>query len=429
MQKANKHYVIFLIGIQIFIAAMTMGLLLFSHFKVAVHNESVLREYALEQAQDEMKTRIENLIIRIDNYRENTKRSLNSWGIDLSEEEIEAVVKKTVYEEIHNASYKKNEYIWVNEILDFEGGENYAIRVIHPNLVETEGDYLSTNTTDIKGNLPYLDELNGIKENGEIFQSYYFKNKSDDRITEKLSYAKLYEPYNWIIATGTPMDDLFEYANELSVYSHETKRQIETSCFLLLLLALAMDITLVIWMQKNYQAKIAGYVYQETELDALTGAISRKYGEGLLEEAREKVGKIKGLNCLMIIDLDHFKEVNDSYGHNMGDIVLKRISYSIQESFLEEASLIRWGGDEFLLLWKNLPEEEFCQIGEKVLNCIRAVPFVTEEQKEFHMTASLGISRFLEEDTSFLETLKRADEALYISKENGRNQCSYYERK
>lgn len=123
--------------------------------------------------------------------------------------DVDDIVKEEEKELIHQQNYTDESYIWVNEILDINGGDNYAIRRIHPNLTSTEGEYLSTSTQDIAGNYPYKTELDGIRENGEVVHQYYFKNLSDDRIVEKVSYAALYEPYNWIVGIGTPLDSIY----------------------------------------------------------------------------------------------------------------------------------------------------------------------------------------------------------------------------
>lgn len=118
------------------------------------------------------------------------------------EDYIDHVVKEEIREVIHQQEFSNDSYMWVNEVLHYEGGENYAIRRIHPNLKDTEEDFLSTNTQDAEGNLPYLMELEGIRSSGEIFFTYHFKKLNSDIISEKITYAKLYEPYDWIVAMG-----------------------------------------------------------------------------------------------------------------------------------------------------------------------------------------------------------------------------------
>lgn len=133
--------------------------------------------------------------------------------------ELDNFTKAEVHEYLHSQSYDGNQYVWVNEVLNPYGGVNYAIRRIHPNLKESEGEYLSTYTKDVVGNYPYRTELEGIKENGYVFHSYYFKNKVNDEITEKHSYAQYYEPFNWIIATGETIEEVYAFSEEINTRS------------------------------------------------------------------------------------------------------------------------------------------------------------------------------------------------------------------
>lgn len=133
--------------------------------------------------------------------------------------QIDELAKEEIHKDIHSEVYVGNQYVWVNEVLNMNGGDNYAIRRIHPNLKESEGEYLSTSMQDVKGNYPYERELEEIREYGYVFHSYYFKNLIDDRIAEKYSYAMYYEPFQWIIATGETLEEVYAYADEVSRYS------------------------------------------------------------------------------------------------------------------------------------------------------------------------------------------------------------------
>lgn len=116
----------------------------------------------------------------------------------------DAVIKRFDQFEFDNPDV----YLWANEIHDFEGGDDYAIRAYHQNLRETMGNRLSTGMTDIAGNRPYLAELEGIKAHGEVFNEFYFKKKTSDDFEKKITYGKLFEPFNWVIATGIYVDDI-----------------------------------------------------------------------------------------------------------------------------------------------------------------------------------------------------------------------------
>lgn len=137
----------------------------------------------------------------------------------IAQSEIDKLAKEEIHAYLHSEVYDGNQYVWVNEILRMEGGQNYAVRKIHPNLRESEGGYLSTTMQDAKGNFPYETELQGIRENGRVFHSYYFKNKIDDNVMEKFSYAQYYEPFNWIIATGETLEEIFIYSEEINRHS------------------------------------------------------------------------------------------------------------------------------------------------------------------------------------------------------------------
>ena len=146
-------------------------------------------------------------------------------------------VKKRVAKLVKSFKFENPDiYVWVNEIVNFSGGDKYAIRRIHPNLPESEGKYLSTNNKDIKGNLPYLTELNGLKAHGEVYFEYYFKRKTNDNIRQKLAYAKLYQPFNWAIVTGIYIDDIESAVNnEIDLIVDEINQH---NNFLLLFLVL-----------------------------------------------------------------------------------------------------------------------------------------------------------------------------------------------
>ncbi len=336
--------------------------------------------------------------------------------------DLNKIVENYIYDIVHKLSYTESEnaYVWINQIVDFSGGKNYAIRLVHPNLVEEEGTYLSTTMEDIEGNRPYETELNGIKEYGEVFHTYYFKNKVDDRVTEKASYAKLYEPFNWVIATGEPLDDIFQYTNELKEYSQQALKKAIARIGVILCCFLFVTIGIVIIENKKYQQKLDNYITIETELDPLTKAFNRKTGEEAFKKAFEEFEIISSNMGMMMFDIDNFKRVNDTYGHDVGDVVLQSISKAIMDNMKKTDKYFRWGGEEFVLLCTCITKEEQVQIAEKLLQCVRELSFKCNEG-EFRVTVSIGGAWFLKGDTSYQQALKRADNALYHSKHTGKD--------
>ena len=129
----------------------------------------------------------------------------------------------------------------------------------------------------------------------------------------------------------------------------------------------------------------------------------------------------------MIFDIDDFKKINDSFGHDVGDIVLKKVSQVVLSNIKEGDYLFRWGGEEFILLCNDVNGEYHFQVGQKILKCISDISF--KGNKEFfNVSVSIGSSYFHDEDTDYLQALKRADIALYHSKNTGKNKYTNSEK-
>lgn len=174
----------------------------------------------------------------------------------IRQSETDILAQEEIRNYIHSEEYEGNQYVWVNEIVNMEGGENYAIRRIHPNLVEAEGEYLSTNIQDIKGNYPYLTELEGIRENGQVFHHYYFKNYTDDEICEKYSYAEYYEPFSWVIATGETIEEVYEYSDKLNENSINYTITLMILCGVVFITTTSVMIKILGNQAKNFQKKL-----------------------------------------------------------------------------------------------------------------------------------------------------------------------------
>ena len=121
-----------------------------------------------------------------------------------------------------------------------------------------------------------------------------------------------------------------------------------------------------------------------------------------------------------MFDIDYFKKVNDTYGHYVGDMVLKKLSELISQNIREVDSFGRWGGEEFMLLLHKANQAEAIYIAEKLRKLV--ADFSIENL--YKITISIGISTFAKNDTKE-SLLQRADQALYKSKEDGRNRVTF----
>jgi diguanylate cyclase (GGDEF)-like protein len=127
--------------------------------------------------------------------------------------------------------------------------------------------------------------------------------------------------------------------------------------------------------------------------------------------------------CCMLLDLDHFKRVNDTYGHPIGDEVLKEFAKRCKSSVREVDLVGRYGGEELIILLPETDQKAAMQVAERLRASIAATPFKVTGN-EIPVTVSIGVAT-KDENTLHLETLiARADQAMYIAKHKGRNQVA-----
>ena len=124
-------------------------------------------------------------------------------------------------------------------------------------------------------------------------------------------------------------------------------------------------------------------------------------------------------HSLVMTDMDYFKKINDTYGHDMGDFVLKEFTRLIKENIRKEDEIFRWGGEEFIILFKNMNAKQAQQKIEYIKNLIENHNF-----NGIRITASFGIKEINGKPTQ--EDLKTLDNALYLSKEKGRNKITIF---
>lgn len=151
--------------------------------------------------------------------------------------------------------------------------------------------------------------------------------------------------------------------------------------------------------------------------DVMTGAFNRRKMEEEIEREMQKYDRNPTPLAIAIFDIDHFKRINDTFGHDVGDIVLKKVVNLAQQQLRDTDTLARWGGEEFMILSTSTKLHEIQMIAERVR--------VTIAEHHFnmvgHVTISLGIGEYqLGESQSSL--FKRIDDALYLAKNSGRNQ-------
>ena len=153
--------------------------------------------------------------------------------------------------------------------------------------------------------------------------------------------------------------------------------------------------------------------------DPLTGCLNRAGFSGVLLREQEKLNRTGTPVSFMIFDIDHFKNVNDTYGHLVGDEVLVNLAKLVQSMIRNTDSLVRWGGEEFVILSEDTSIQNAAFLAEKLRKAIETTTLITQQQ----VTCSFGVTEMVPgEDPKSL--IARADKALYSSKENGRNRVT-----
>jgi len=159
--------------------------------------------------------------------------------------------------------------------------------------------------------------------------------------------------------------------------------------------------------------------------DELTGLPNRTLYRDRIEQAIEKSKRSGKKFALLFIDLDHFKQVNDSLGHDAGDKVLLEASKRLKASIRAEDTLARLGGDEFTILFENIEKfQDITNLAQKVLEQFRE-PFILAGHK-LYLSCSIGVSTFPNDGDNAENLLKYADNAMYKAKEEGRNNFQFY---
>jgi diguanylate cyclase (GGDEF)-like protein/PAS domain S-box-containing protein len=179
---------------------------------------------------------------------------------------------------------------------------------------------------------------------------------------------------------------------------------------------LAHDIT----ERKKNEEKIKHLAYHDT----LTGLLNRNYFRDCFKESIARAEKAKQMLAVLFIDLDRFKVINDTFGHSVGDILLKQTAEKLMSSVGKNDLICRQGGDEFILLLNNTSKEETERTANKIHETLSA-PFVLSGN-EVYITPSIGISFYPHDGLEVESLIKNADMAMYDAKSKGKNNYQFY---
>ncbi len=334
---------------------------------------------------------------RISGWRHNTVMKLSDGTVAVLYEDLSSEKKL----ETHGLQLQK-------ELLTQKNFLKTIVNVI-PDLLwikDTEGKYLACNAR--------FERLFGAKESEIIGKddfdfvdeesANFFRNKDRKALEAKESH--IYEEV--LTFTDSGYEGLFE---TIKTPMKDGEGNV------IGILGIARDIS----ERKAREEQLRIYA----NYDMLTGLANRTLFMDRLSHLMTLRKSNKQYSAVLFIDLDHFKEINDTFGHSTGDKILKLVSKSLQNVIRKEDTLSRHGGDEFTILLEKINTPlDAANIAQHVLDTLKT-PFTIEDH-QFYITTSIGIT-IAPDDSNDPETLVRfADIAMYKAKENGRNSYTFY---
>lgn len=167
-------------------------------------------------------------------------------------------------------------------------------------------------------------------------------------------------------------------------------------------------------------------IYEMAYYDTLTGLPNRRLFIDYVVSSLQHISAIHTKCGLIFLDLDNFKNINDSLGHHIGDKLLKEVSQSFIDNLPDAGIISRFGGDEFLIYYENIDTKTMQQYAEKILSLF-VEPFKIIPDMDTYITASVGVAIIPDHGEDTNDILRKADAAMYTSKKHGKNQFHIYD--
>ncbi len=183
-------------------------------------------------------------------------------------------------------------------------------------------------------------------------------------------------------------------------------------------LCYAFFLSFALW---NANKRLTNHLSIQSEIDFLTGTLNRRAFSQHLDRRAPSHQRPKAGIGVTMLDIDNFKQINDSYGHQVGDEVIKMVGKTIQRALREDDIVARYGGEEFVILYENTLPEEMNLINQRILKCVREAT-LEYDHSDINVTLSAGsIFRQHKEVNNVYQLINQADKKLYQAKRAGKN--------
>jgi len=374
---------------------------------------------------------------------------LSIWKDRVHPDDIEAIMsnvqatldtKEEHIETVHRLKHNNGQWIWIlgRGIIQYDhSGKAFRMVGIHTDITEQKAIQLKVDqqaqiieqihesviSTDLKG---YISSWN---KGSEVLLGY----KSSEMIGKHIKSLYLKEDYE---SLQNNIDILMQKAKckaEIRLVKKSKELIFADLSLSLLKNEKGMPIGIIGYSQDITERKKAedklreqqDMLYYQAHHDHLTGLPNRILFNDRLEKGIQKSSRQQTKLALLFIDLDNFKEVNDSLGHDIGDKVLKVVAEQFKTCIHKADTLARLGGDEFMVILEDLKkEEDAALLAHKILE-ISKEP-IKVGKHTLHISASIGVSLYPSDTTDILDLLQYADIAMYKAKAKGRNNFQFY---
>ncbi|WP_392339470.1 diguanylate cyclase [Moritella marina] len=309
------------------------------------------------------------------------------------------VAKKYAMEALKESTYSNNGYFWISTL---DG--KILLQPYKPELVGMS--LLDWQYTD--GSYPFRDIERDERKNGGWVNYLWSKNDSLEQFP-KIGYVLYFEPWDWLVGTGIYIDDM-----EKNVFWTVAK----ASGMLLFGFVLFISSAII---TINY---FVNQLSEQSVRDSLTKLYTKRFLEEVIPGMLENEKRHNRALAVIFLDIDHFKKINDTYGHHCGDKVLQTVANVMMECTRTGDYCIRYGGEEFVIIGPCDDNKNVIAVAERIRKSVANLAF-NHDGIEFTVTLSAGIALHEHHNTSFDETLINADMKLYYAKENGRNRVAF----
>lgn len=315
------------------------------------------------------------------------------YQLSQSSEMTELEAQKLALYALESSRSFHDGYYWVND--------SNANMVMHPERADLIGINLAK-VQDANGIYLFSEFVKEAHKGGGWVDYYWTKPGVEREVFHKVSYVALFEPWDWVVGTGVYLDEVEAKNNRLFIQSIE----------LIVAAFLVMAIVSIMWAKRSTQL-----IRDMAIKDPLTGIYSRRYlnetsASFISQDQRNQNNHL----YVLFLDIDRFKQINDSFGHRFGDEVLHEVGNVLLEYTRPEDLCVRYGGEEFVILTLANRLEPVQHLAERLRTHINGINLT----HNIDLTVSVGIAMRGDEE-SIISVLNRADQYLYEAKESGRD--------